>query len=113
MAESALSTSSSRGHEDFRGALLATRGLVSYRRGHLQEGNQYYVQAIETFRGLGDSQRASRAALNLSYEQARSGQIPPSEALRLVLELQGQPHLPEEHELIKRAIEDLRNMTDP
>jgi tetratricopeptide (TPR) repeat protein len=51
-----------------KATLLATQGLLCYRRGLLEEGRKHYLEAIDVAKGKGDAFQAALAALYFARE---------------------------------------------
>lgn len=53
--------------------LLATQGLLEYRKGHIEEGRQWYQLSIDAAKRLRDNGLAGKARLNMIREEVRCG----------------------------------------
>lgn len=62
----------------------ATRGLIAFRRGQLEEGRRSYRASVEAWKNVGDDSSRIKAAIFWAREELRADTIHAESALRLV-----------------------------
>lgn len=88
---------------------LATRGLLCYRRGQLEEGRTLYLEAIKRASGASFATLRSRAALHWAFEELRSNTQAALDAVKLARELFQVDARPETNILLERLNNSARS----
>ncbi len=93
--------------------LLATAGLLSYRRGHSSEGRDLYRRAIDLARRIGDSRALSLASTFFAREEllanSSSAAVALQDAIRIASSEQSAPELTRWLALLDELFEHLRH----
>jgi tetratricopeptide (TPR) repeat protein len=98
----------SKADEEDRVLLLATQGLIAYRRGDLRAGRQLYAQAIHLAKGSSGARMKAMALLNMAREEVRQNSAESNKLLSEALATARPLRYPEVREVAARLEDEVR-----